>query len=199
MRWVCDDYRIGRPYLVGNMSGWSTYLAEHRSGTRVWGASTAIVIHSLHRVSEDDWQKAQALLLAGKQIPIHLAQKQDAEMLFAHGDYRRCTIDLCIAAETFLRQAVWQSLPSNLDDDVRDYIEQANANRYIDKFFPSLLDVTQRSLYGSNLRPQLKELFRVRNKIMHVGSRGLASRDSCSIHLAAVRSLFALAPTPPSI
>jgi len=83
MRWVCDDYRIGRPDVVGNESGWPTYLFERNSDTRIWGASAHIVIRGLHRVSDDEWQRAQELVCQGAQMPIHLAQRQDAEALFA--------------------------------------------------------------------------------------------------------------------
>jgi len=192
MRWVCDDYRIGRPDVVGNQSGWTTYLHERSSDTPIWGASRHIVIEGLHCVSDDEWQRAQELVCQGAHMPIYLAQRQDAEALLAQRDYRRCTIDLCIAAETFLREKVWASLPSTLADDVRTYVEKANIDQYIKNFFPTLLDQEQTSLYKSELLRRLKELFESRNKIMHAGARNLVSFEGCSAHLHAVRSLFAL-------
>lgn len=194
MRWVCDDYRIGRPEIAGNDSGWSTYLFERSSDKRIWGASTTLFVDGLHCLNNEEWERAQNILCQGFQVPIYLAQRQDAEALLAQHDYRRCIIDLCIAAETFLRQKVWASLPSVLEDDVRTYVEQANINRYINSFFPSLLADEQRARYRSDLRHRLNDLFTVRNKIMHAGARNLASREDCSAHVDAVRLLFTLAP-----
>ena len=192
IRWVCDDYRIGRPDLVGNESGWSTYLCERSSDAPVWVASTDIIITGLHRVGAEVWQSAQERLSQGAEMPIYLAQRQDAEALFAQQDYRRCTIDLCIAAETFLRDKVWASLPSTLADDVRSYVEQASIHNYINKFFPALLDEEHRASYTSEVRNGLRGLFESRNKIMHAGARDLANHEICVAHLRAVRALFAL-------
>ena len=101
---------------------------------------------------------------------------------------------MCIAAETFLRQKVWASLPSAMGDDVRAYVEQANIDKYINKFFPPLLNEEQSVSYKSELRPHLNGLFKIRNDIMHAGASNLASRERCFAHLQAVRSLFALVP-----
>ncbi len=99
-----------------------------------------------------------------------------------------------MAAETYIRTFVYDSLPPDLDDPVREYVERANISQRCDKFSPAHLDAKQKVRYRT-LKPKLEHLFTHRNDIMHTQHKGRKeglTSDHCKTLVQSVSELISL-------
>jgi hypothetical protein len=168
LRWICDDYRIGENVVQSFRSGWATHLSEVNTNKDIWSAQQVIYVNGFSLIDENIWVNAQKLLASEAIPPIHIEHKHEAERLISYGDYRQAIINMAIACETFLRTFISNRLPSNLNQNVINYIEKANINEYHRKFFPSMLDASVYTDYES-IKSDINGLFELRNRIMHHG------------------------------
>lgn len=196
MRWVTDDFRIGREERFDYRDGFGgTRLKEMESGQTVWIEGAVITAPGYHRVTHSEWKQAEIALFGNEEPPMYVVLRQDAEEFLVHGDYRRCVIDLCVACETFLRTTVLASLPADVTSTIRRLVEKTDANRYINGLFPELLTKAARVRFQV-MKPDLNDLFVARNKILHGGDSSGATSESCRRWLATARNLFSLAAAP---
>ena len=192
LRWITDDYRIVRPYLASGGGDWGVRLYDDNTQKRVWVQSSTVHVAGYHRIAEGDWESANQRLVSGRRAPIHVSLKHDAEKFLALGDYRRSLIDLAISCETFLRNSVLEQLPSELNREVRDFIEQGNINQFSSRLLPSMLSPDAAQQYRRNFKPELASLFSKRNDIMHRGDSVAATAETCRRFLKLLNDLFAL-------
>ena len=191
VRWVCDDYRVGRVEVKSYQSGWSTYLNETDSQANVWIQSQVLHVMGYKTIKPEEWQEIQSRLAKNLQPPIYIELKHDAEENIRLGDYRRSLIDLAMACETFLRYAVLQKLPNNLNTRLATYIEEANVNQYVGKFFPEILDDATNKQF-KNFKSDLSSLFDRRNKLVHMGQYEGIDEQLCSKFLQVTQVLLSL-------
>lgn len=122
IRWVCDDSCIGRDQVEDFRSGWSTYLIDAESDTKIWIQSQMLHVSGYKTLQLEEWQEIQSRLSLDSQPPIYVELKHDAEENIRLGNYRRSLVDMAIACETFLRFAVLQRLPGELNTKLVAYI-----------------------------------------------------------------------------
>ena len=191
LRWAVGDYRLGQAEVSGHASGWTTYLHDALSESRVWIESVQVRLAGRHVITAAEWEDAQEKLDQRTFVPIHLALKFEAEEFLARGDTRRSLIDICVSCETFLRQTVMRTLPSTLEMKVRGHVEDANITQYVNHFFPALLKGAAVAQY-KKLPSELTSLFAKRNAIMHRGDVTGATRENCIRFLGVARTLFSI-------
>jgi hypothetical protein len=107
------------------------------------------------------------------------------------GDFQRATVDMAVACEAYLRMLVSSSLPSDLNNSVREYLDEANIRRVLTKLVPEILSDQERQQL-KHIQGRLHKLFDVRNDIVHIGpTQGLDSRD-CQQFLEATKTLIGI-------
>lgn len=192
LKWVVDDYRIGRNEMLDSATGWGTYLTEAETETRVWGGTQTFHAEGFRTITFDAWNDAQTKMHQNSAVPVHLALKYEAEEFLAHGDARRCLIDTCIACETYLRQTVLATLPATIGTQVRRFVDDGNISQYVNHFFPSLLVGDAKIRYTKSIKEEITSLIAKRNRIMHSGDATGATRANCVRFLGVARELFSL-------
>jgi hypothetical protein len=188
LRWKSGKHHVGRPGVPATNT-WSTYLRESGSAAVVWAGSHIIRVSKTDPVTQDAWESAQAALAISSDVPIHLRFFDDAQESWGRHEYRRSIIELAIACEVFMRTPVLRSLPSDLDPGIREMVELANINQYVNKFFPNLLSEEGR-VSLKKLTKELSSLFNARNKIMHMAEEDRASAANCSRFSSVAETLF---------
>ncbi len=118
----------------------------------------------------------------------------DGEQNIKVGDVEKGTIDLAIACETFMRLAVSSTLPPELEQSIVNAIESVNIRRYIDSFFPGILNDFQSQEY-KELRPDLRTLFEHRNRLVHTGQSANLDHETCSKFVDLTRKLLSILAT----
>lgn len=192
LRWVSGNYRIGRYQVINNKSGWSTYLRESHSQKAIWSSPISMVVQFDRQITEQQWEKAQELLSKNLQVPIEVMYLHDAEEQYELGNLRRCVIDLCIAAETYMRQTVWSSFPTGLAANIRKEIQGMPIHKYREKFFKDLLKDAMLQQYDTEIKANLASLFKKRNTIMHKGQSNDVTPQDCKDYMKAVNGLLQL-------
>lgn len=191
LRWKCGESAIGRPEIRGSASGWSTYLITEPGGQRIWIAPGISRVKRYKAVTGEIWNHADSALKKGLKPPVFVEFEFDAIEHIQLGDLQRGIVDMAVACETFLRMLVAQSLPSNLNRSVSEYVDDTNIRLVLRKFVPEILTATERKQL-KKIESKLHELFDVRNDILHKGRiEQLTSRD-CHRFLEATSKLLAL-------
>jgi len=190
-RWVCDDSRIGRDQVEGFRSGWSTYLIDTERNTKVWIQGHVFHVSKYKTLKPEEWQEVQSRLSNGSQPPIYVELKHDAEESIRLGDYRRSLVDMAMACETFLRLAVLQKLPAELNNKLVSYIEEGNISQYIDKFFPEVIDEAANRQF-KKLKSDLFMMFDRRNKLVHMGKDDGIDEILCRKFLKVTQELLSI-------
>jgi len=194
LRWKLDDFRIGRSILLKHESGWGTYLHDKESQHSIWISTGVFVVEGSCVVDAEKWRTAAAYLQTAKPPPIYASVRYDAQESLSHGDYRKSLIELAMACELFLRQMVLQRLPEELSSTLVEAIEELNINQYVSKHFRDILSEAGQREFGK-LSAELSSLFSKRNKLLHMGESGPATRENCERFLRATRRLHNLEAT----
>ncbi len=190
-RWVCDDSSISRDQVEDFRSGWSTYLIDTERNTKVWIQGHVFDVTKYKTLKPEEWQEVQLRLSNGSQPPIYIELKHDAEESISLGDYRRSLVDMAMACETFLRLAVLQKLPEELNKKLVSYIEEGNISQYIDKFFPEIIDETANRQF-KKLKSDLFMMFERRNKLVHMGKDDEIDEILCRKLLKVTQELLSI-------
>jgi hypothetical protein len=194
LRWKADSYRIGLPESSGVGSpGPRTEIREKDTLHRFWAGALTIDAYMPAPVKVEVWDKVAAALRAGDSPPIFYDLLYSAMAHLERGDLQQTVVEAAVAAETYMKISVQAGLPNDLDDPLKEYINNAQIWRVRDKFFPKRLDTQQRKVYKS-LRPDLKKLFDDRNDIMHSGQKEGLTASYCQKIIRSVRELVALEP-----
>ncbi len=191
LRWKCDDSRIGSPEIHDYNSGWSTYLYDLDAIKKIWIEPVVFYVRGNRKVGIQQWSEIEDAVQRNLEPPTYVEFKHSAEQNIKIGDLNRAIVDLAISCETYLRSAVLDSLPSGLEPSIVNYVESANINQFISKFFPNILDEDQKKIY-QKIKSGLSRLFAHRNKIMHKGITDRLTYDTCQKHLQTTSQLIAI-------
>lgn len=189
LRWVTDDFSIGRDERLGFDSRRSTTLKEKDEGRIVWRRSLGFTIEKERVLSLEIWNEIQSRLSDYQLPPIYVSLKHDAEENFSHGNYRSSIIELAMACEIFLRFFVLDRLPVDLDSDLRTAIEELNISQYINKHFQNIVKDEFEKEY-KKLKSDLFKLTTARNKLLHMGATEGVSKETCMGYLRLTEKLF---------
>lgn len=192
LRWKSDDSAIGRPEVVGHKSGWGTYLIAESTHGRIWNFSQPDTLEIGETViTPETWNDADSDLKSGMNPPIFVELMFDAVQHIKLGDFQRATVDMAVACESYLRMLVSSSLPSDLSNSVREYLDEANIRPVLTRMVPEILSDQERQQL-KRIQSRLHKLFDIRNDIVHMGAtQGLGSRD-CQQFLEATKALIGI-------
>jgi hypothetical protein len=194
LRWKADDYRMGTPELSGvKETGSRTEIREKDSPNRFWAGGQEIILFVGKPVTVEVWNKVSVALDARESPPIFYDLLYSAMARLERGDLRLTIIDAAVAAETYMKTTIDGSLPPSLDAKVRKYISRARMPTVLDDFFPACLDAEQSERYSS-LKPDLRNLFKDRNEIMHSGQKEGLTETYCQKIINSVHELVSLDP-----
>ena len=198
LRWATDYALIGQPEISGPDSGWSTYILETSTNHRVWAGTTVIRVQSHTEVTKDHWDKASKRLVSGEEVPMHLRFLQDAETSTKNEQYEKAILELAMACEIYLRYSVFEFIPESTHFELKTYIEEANINRYVSKFFRSLVPADMLSEY-KKLTSEISSLMSRRNSYVHMGKMDDANAETCYRFIKSTRRLFTITLAAPQI
>ena len=188
LRCVLDDYRIGRLEIIGNETGWSTYLEDCEEHRTVWIQRQVISIEGYRVIKPNEWDDIQNYIERNQIPPTYISLKHDAEESMSQGDYVRSVIEFAMACEIFIRFMVLERLPGDLKNNLIEAIEELNINQYVTKHFRALIPKENLKDYG-RLSSELSSLFSKRNKILHMGKNEGATKENCARFLTATNKL----------
>jgi len=194
LRWTTEDPQIARPYFASNSISGGVRLFDENTEKKIWTQSLTVCVPRYHLITIEEWRNAETRLRSQEQPPIYLTLKHEAERFKQIGDYRRSIIDLAISCETFLRNSVLDSLPSNLSAEAWKFIEEGNINQFVSKLIPSILNDDAIVQYNKNLKPEISSLFSKRNDVMHRGNSVGATKENCDRFLKMLKELIAFVP-----
>lgn len=198
IRWATDYALIGQPEISGPDSGWPTYILESSTNHRVWAGTTAIRVPYHKEVSQGDWEKASEHLLSGEEVPMHLRFLQDAETSTRNEQYEKAILELAMACEIYLRHSVFEFIPEDTHTELRKYIEEANINQYVSRFFKSFVPENRLAEYNK-MAKEVSSLMSRRNSYVHMGNMADANAETCSRFIRSTRCLFSIRLADPGI
>lgn len=191
LRWKSNNGSIGRPEVLGARSGWTTYLLDEATRHRFWAATQVFEARSCLGVTLEEWNEVERALSSGVEPPVFYDLMFDAEEHFRLGDLERSVVDAAVASETFMRGRVLQLLPANLNDKVKQYVDEANVRQVLNHLFPETLSDRNVELFKA-IKSTVHELFSVRNAILHSGRKSSLKPVDCKKCLEASKKLIAL-------
>jgi hypothetical protein len=192
LRWKTGNYRIGLPDVRETETLVErTEIREKDTLNRFWNSALSINAYMPAPVKVEVWDKVGAALSAGESPPIYYDLLFSAWADLERGDLQRTIVDAAVAAETYIRTIVYDGLPPDLDDPVREYVERANISQVRVKFFPARLNAQQKKRYRT-LKPKLEQLFTHRNHLMHKGRKQGLTADHCKTLVKSVSELISL-------
>jgi len=166
-------------------------LIDNETEHRFWIASQTFVAKMKCKVSKDQWETAQKRLKEGLNMPTHIGYLHDAVEAYRAGQCRRSIIDIAMACEVFLHYSVLVLIPETLHETFKEYIEEANINQYVNRFFKN--NIAQEDLVKfKKLKTEISSLFSKRNKLLHMGNEEGANEENCQMFIAVAKELFSI-------
>ncbi len=192
LRWKCNSSEIGRPELDSFETGWATYLVDRATKKRIWAATQMLTLRGGTLITIKNWNEAGNALKKDLRPPVYYDLIFDAVEHMKIGDLQRTVVDLAVACESYLRILVMERLPDNLINSLRNYIDLANINQYISRFFLESLNEQEKKQFTEKLRNGLVKLFDARNTIMHSGRKTDLTIDECRKYLEITQKLISI-------
>ena len=191
LRWKCNNSRIGRPEIHGAETGWATYLIDQTTNKPVWASPAVFMVKGYKRVTVVEWDEVGKALEQGLKPPVFYDLMFDGEEHLNIGDLHRGVVDLAVACEDFMRNAVMQHLPKGLNNELRRYIDEAHIRQVLNYFFPEVLNEDGRKLL-KKINSDLQKLFTARNDILHCGRMEDLTLNTCQKFLDVTRKLISI-------
>lgn len=191
LRWSSGFALIGQPEISDKRSGWSTYIVDKSTQHRVWGCGLRTTFYKEFEVTKEHWEIASAHFARGDILPMHLRFLHDAETSTRNAHFEKAILELAMACEIYLRYAVFSFIPYGTPIELAKYIEEANINKYVGKFFKSLLPREKRRDYN-RLAKEISSLMSRRNSYLHMGRMDDADHKRCRRYINAAKSLFTI-------
>ena len=192
LRWKCNNSAIGRPEISGHESGWGTYLITESAGQRIWVWSEPIRWEiGQEAITAEIWNDVNSALQSGMKPPVFVELMFDAIEHMKLNDLQRATVDMAVSCETYLRMLVSSSLPTSVNDSIREYVDDANIRSVLTKFVPEILNQKEK-MQLKKIASTLHKLFDARNDIVHMGQTPKLKLLDCQQFLDATRKLLTL-------
>lgn len=189
MRWASGYALIGQPEFSNFDSGWSTYLIDSSTNHEVWAESLMFTVYKDSEITKEDWENALMHLQNGDVIPMHHRFLHDAKASIRYRQYEKAIIELAMACEIFLRYSAFEFIPKTTPEPMKTYIEEANINQYVSKFFKNYVPSNEYSNY-KRLAKDISSLMSRRNSYVHMGVLNDANADLCQRFASMTEKLF---------
>lgn len=189
LRWSTGYPFIGKQFSHANKSGWGTYLINESTENRVYCGTQVIVIPKDYLVTYIQWELTQTRLSKNLQLPMYIKFIHDAQSSIKIGNCERAIVELALACENYLRYSVFDYLPSGLQKEFVEYIEEANINQYLNRFFNNIVEEKDKTKF-KKIKKDISSLISRRNSYMHMGTMKDAHSDNFNRYLSAVENLI---------
>lgn len=191
LRWSSGFALIGQPEISEKRSGWSTYVVDSSTNHRVWGCGPMFTVYRELEVTKEHWEIAETHLTNGDILPMHIRFLHDAETSTRNGHYEKSILELAMACEIYLRYSVFNFIPDTTPKEFVTYIEEANINKYVERFFKSLVRSENLKDYN-RLTTDISSLMSRRNSYVHMGRMDGADQERCCRYINAAKLLFTI-------
>jgi hypothetical protein len=191
IRWSSENSYIGQDSVSGAQSGWGTYLADVKSGHRVWAGSHTFFASFVREVTRAQWQLAQDRLNEAAQVPLHISFLCSAEQSCAAGYFQSSVIEVAMACEIYLRHSVVNYFSDNPGKSISRHIKKEKISRYINNFFGAIVLEQDKQVY-QNLKSEIISLMSMRNTFLHEGEMDEANKENSRRFSAVAKKLFAV-------
>lgn len=189
LRWSSNTPLLGVGSPASNLSGWGTYLIDPNTSNRVYSSTGRITVQRTNPVTDEDWRMALNRVQTQTELPMYIKFLHDAHVSMQSGNIHRATVELALCSENFLRYSVFELIPENLMGDFVEFIEEANINQYLNRFFKNSLAQDDKAKFNP-LKKELSSLFNRRNKYMHMGKMEDITLERYERYLKAVKELL---------
>ena len=191
LRWSSNRPRLGKGSPFSNESGWGTYLIDSKTGNRVFSSTRSINIQITAPVTEQEWQLTLNRVQSNTKLPMYMKFLHDSYDSAHAGNIQRATVELALCAENYLRYSVFELIPESLHSDFILFIEEANINQYLNRFFKNSLS-KEDGMKFKKIKQNLSSLFDKRNKYMHMGKMDSINVEKYQRYLKAVNELLVI-------
>lgn len=193
LRWESGNSSIGKEQAFSNQSGWSTYLVSGNIEKRIYSSVDTITIMLTEPLGIALWMILQKKVSSNIEFPMYMKFMFDAKESMRLNYPERAIVELALSCENYLRYSVFKLLPENLRDDFVEYIEEANINQFLNRFFKNSFDESYlKATNFTKLKKEISSLLNKRNKYMHMGNMEDATQKRFSRYLKALNELFLL-------
>lgn len=198
LRWSANNSSIGTgsSISIGSSShetGFGTHLVDKETCNRIYIASTCIRVSLTKAVTDDEWDLSQNRVTDGIQLPMHIGFYHDAKESMRLNCPERAIVELALACENYLRYSVFTLLPKTLREDFVEFVEEANINQFLNRFFKKSIAPENVSEFNK-IKKEVSSLFDRRNKYMHMGKAKELTRERFQRYVNATESLFEMGP-----
>ena len=188
LRWCSDNPLIGLPKVEGSDSGGGARILESSSNKCVWIGTVWFLADLYDAMDCEQWEVAQVRLVNGRSIPLHLHFLHLARQSFRNGEFEKSILETALSCEVYIRYSVFEFMPEDLSEEMTAYIEEANINQYVSRFFHSLVPNDQLSAY-KKLKKDINSLMSKRNSYVHMGSMNGATPENCKRFIRCAKEL----------
>lgn len=191
LRWISDNYAIGRHAVIANNSGWSTYMHEVTSNRKIWIGTTGVNFPTSRAVTKGNWQVAAVKLRKGEKAAPYLTVLHEAEEYLDRREYRRALIDMAVATELYIRSVCMSRLPKSLAPYLVRKIDRIGITEFAEQVFSEILNEQEANKFAT-IKSDLKAMFDSRNQVMHMADFGVANEPLCKKFLTSVKIVLSL-------
>ena len=185
LRWQSGLGSLGRPEISSVNSGWGTILRAQGDTHTLSRSAIILQMTTDSPINLEQWQRTQHLVKMGGEPPVYIDLMYDGITQYVNHDFRRSIIDLAVACEVLIRTRVMNSLPSNLNPKIKQYIDETGIRQFI-KYFKETLTDTQSSALRDSWS-DIQKLFDDRNGILHSGDTKNLPRERCKKYIDVAR------------
>lgn len=158
---------------------WSTtYLVNSQSNERFFSAPYLLNLEYNKAVTKRAWTKAQEALSKNLSVPIWHIYLAEAHQRLRLGDQRRFIIDLAIAIETVVRQAVEKFLRIPINSTFQKKVSRMSIESLLSDWRKMGFNNVEWKRVDIN---QVRKVVEERNAIMHRGKVPLLDKEECKL------------------
>lgn len=164
-------------------------LVDAQTSNHVYASTTRFTIQRTDPVTSKNWNLALERVQSQIELPIYIKFLHDAHESIRSGNIQRAVVELALCCEIYLRYSVFKLIPPDLLEDFVIFIEEANINQYLNRFFKNSLSPEDKPKFNP-LKRALSSLFNRRNKYMHMGKIDDITSERYDRYLKSVKDLL---------
>lgn len=168
LRWCTEKPTICQLSHQRQGTTWGAYLIDAESTQRFYAPPHILTAQMANPISKVEWNRAEAILRKGKNVPIWQIYYAEAFERLNLGDQRGYIISLAISSETAIRHISKSFLKEPINTKYQSIINTIPISRLINNWKKLGFDSSEWISLESE-RKSISKLFEVRNGIMHRG------------------------------
>jgi len=189
LRWSANSPLIGVCSSTRTKIEQSRDLIDPNTSKRLYSSTGRISIKSSKAVTTEELNLTLNRVQKQDELPMHIKFLHDAKESIQFGNIHRATVELALCSENFLRYSVFDLIPKDLNSDFVTFIEEANINQYLNRFFKNAIPSKDAKNFKS-IKQEISSLFSRRNNYMHMGKMKDLTPERYEKYLNAVEDLL---------